>query len=109
MLQALKKLLLNNANVWKFYQEETVKEDKEKKIRLRIINSVALLNEMKLRMNTDEANEAVTSVLLSFEWLIKEIEEVESMLWDEVFDLEKKLNDMNYIIKNILEGFSAIE
>ena len=109
MVQALKKLLLNNGLILKFSDERINENEKSVKIRIRLMNSIALLNEMKLHLNTDDLNPAVESVMISFDWLLKELDEIEEVASGERDVLEKKIMDINYIITNILEGFESIE
>jgi hypothetical protein len=109
MVQALKKLLLNNGLILKFSDERINENEKSVKIRIRLMNSIALLNEMKLHLNTDDLNPAVESVMISFDWLLKELDEIEEIASGERDVLEKKIMDINYIITNILEGFESIE
>ena len=109
MVQALKKLLLNNGLILKFSDERINENEKSVKIRIRLMNSIALLNEMKLHLNTDDLNPAVESVMISFDWLLKELDEIEEIASGERDVLEKKIMDINYIIANILEGFESIE
>ena len=109
MVQALKKIILNNGLILKFSNEKIGENEKIIKIRMRIMNSVALLTEMKLHLNIKDGNPAVESVMMSFDWLLKEMDEIESMASEEMDTLNKKINDINYILKNILEGFETIE
>jgi hypothetical protein len=109
MVQALKKIILNNGLILKFGNEKIGDNEKIIKIRMRIMNSVALLTEMKLHLNIKDGNPAVESVMISFDWLLREMDEIETIALEEKETLIKKINDINYILKNILEGFETIE
>jgi hypothetical protein len=109
MVQALKKIILNNGLILKFGNEKIGDNEKIIKIRMRIMNSVALLTEMKLHLNIKDGNPAVESVMISFDWLLREMDEIETIALEEKEILTKKINDINYILKNILEGFETIE
>jgi hypothetical protein len=67
MVQALKKIILNNGLILKFGNEKIGDNEKIIKIRMRIMNSVALLTEMKLHLNIKDGNPAVESVMISFD------------------------------------------
>jgi hypothetical protein len=118
MIQALKKIRLNNNNILKFIKEEQSFTETEHKIRMRVINTNGLLDQMKVTLNIED-NEVAVSVLMTFEWLAQENEELLSFIKmqdtlemeDEKMEesMKEKIEAMNYTITNIQEGFEGIE
>jgi hypothetical protein len=116
MIQALKKIRLNNNNILKFIKEN--ESEKDHKIRMRIINTNALLDQMKITLNIED-NEVAVSVLETFDWLAEENDELYELSKIQPIDgeneesaeqkIEKKIETMNHIVKNIQEGFEGIE
>jgi hypothetical protein len=85
---------------------------------MRVINTNGLLDQMKITLNIED-NEVAVSVLMTFEWLAQENEELLSFIkMQDTLEMEdekmeqsvkEKIEAMNYTLTNIQEGFEGIE
>ncbi len=106
VLKALKKIILNNRNSEKFYEQG----DNEGIVG-RMINSIHLLEELDMMLNREEENEAVNRVSMHYQWLMSVYESVIENVENEGLEKEKfeeiiKMADIT--LENLYEGFSGM-
>lgn len=109
MIQACKKIVLNNENIIKFLKDESPDDTKTRNIHARLLNSVRIIEEMDMLLNREVENAAVTNTEMTLQWVLREMESFRND-WKirDIEDIEHHFKDINYIMNNIKEGFESI-